>query len=109
MFKRLVYDWKARRICTAMGQANAYVVREDWKNTGIWLHVAYGFSKKTTMHRKLLIDMILAWGLIGSALRAKGRVIDGNDCEEMANLLQAKFDAGDYYADAPGAKGFYDS
>jgi hypothetical protein len=109
MFKQLIDGWRARRMCTAMGQANAYVLRDDWKNVGTWLRVAYGFSKTTKLHRKLLIDMILAWGMIGSALEAKGRTIDGSDCEEMAQMLQAKFDAGKYYVDLPGAKGFYDS
>lgn len=58
---------------------------------------AYNMLLDTTIARTPLIMLIAEWGLMGITLKEHGHSDLSDQCTNMSKLLQARFDAGDYY------------
>ena len=63
------------------------------------IYQAYNLLLETKLPRTLLINMITEWGLISLHLRNAGYSTLSERCKSMSDLLQARFDACDYYRD----------
>lgn len=107
MFKHLLDGWKSNRLITVLTNAYNLVDADRFDEAGCWLLYAHQFSTEIKMHRTLLIDLITAWAILSNTLRKQGHQAAAERCQEVSSLLQLRFDAGEYYPDHPGAKGFY--
>ena len=97
MFKQFRDGLKARKIINAMNAADAAISADHIEIAEGWLDRAYNLLLDTTMPRTLHIEMITGWGLMGIALKERGHTDFADRCTKMSRLLQARFDAGDYY------------
>jgi hypothetical protein len=98
MFKQFRDGRNARKILQAMELANEYIMANPHLNMiDRLLTQAYDLLLDTTLPRMLHINLITAWGFTGIALKDRGRPDLADRCFKMEGLLQARFDAGDYY------------
>lgn len=66
----------------------------------IQLEKAYKLCLETRFPRHFHTELITAWGLIGIKVGEMGFPELATHCQNMYNLLQARFKAGDYYPDS---------
>ena len=97
MFKQFRDGIKLPKIIAAMkaGQAAINVGRFDVARSRIV--TAYNMSLDTTFPRSAHINLTTFWGLMGVSLQEKGQNEIADHCLKMSNLLQSRFEAGDYY------------
>lgn len=97
MFKQIRDGWRHPKILRAMKIANAAITQGHLDVAERELQYAYGLLLDTTLARMHLINMISWWGMTAISLDERGRSDLAEHCTKMADLLQSRFDAGDYY------------
>ena len=61
------------------------------------VELAYELSLKTTFVRDFLINLIFDWNMLGIDLQSHDCADLSVACTKMGSLLQARFNAGEYY------------
>ncbi len=97
MFKQLRDGWKLPKINKAMNAASAALDAGRIDIAEEWLKQAHNLLLDTTLPQTAHTDMILAWGLMALTLKERGHTDLAEQCTKTANLLQARFDVGDFY------------
>lgn len=97
MFKQFRDGWKGPKIMKAVNAASAAVAVGRIDIAEARLAEAYKLLIDTTLLQTAHTEMIFTWRLLAMALRDRGRTDLAEQCTTMANLLQARFDAGDFY------------
>lgn len=97
MFKQFRDGWKAPKIIKAINAANAALAADRIDIAEGLLVQAYNLLLDTTLPQMAHADMITAWRLLSLTLEDRGRNDLADKCTTMANLLQARFDVGDFY------------
>ena len=82
-----------------MGIAGAAISAGDMQTADYQLEAAYKLCLETQFIRSDIINLISFWGLIGITVRERGYPELADHCKNMAALLQASFNAGEYYGD----------
>jgi len=100
MFKQFRDRRKAPKIMKAITAGNAAITADRIDIAQQWIDRAYKMSLNTTLPRRAHINMITCWGLMSVSLRDKGHMDLADQCTRMSNLLQARFEAGDYYRES---------
>ncbi|SRR6266403_4030653 len=90
---------RADKVERAMGIASSAIAAGQIHVADHQLEAAYKLCLKTTFLRTPLINLITFWGLIGIKVREMGYPELADHCKKMSALLQARFDAGQYYRD----------
>jgi hypothetical protein len=99
MFKQLGDGWRTAKINKTMNTAMSALAAGRIEIADVSLEEAYKLLLDTRLPRTLHIEMITAWGLIGLQVREQGYAMLADHCDHMNKLLQARFDAGEYYSD----------
>jgi hypothetical protein len=101
MFKQLGEGWRWAKLKKAMEAATAAIDAGRIDIADHRLKEAAAILQNTKLPRTDHIEMITFWNMIGLVLNRDGHAQLAMHCENTAKLLQARFDAGEYYGD-PG-------
>ena len=97
LFKQIGNLRRADKVAKALSNASSAIAAGQMEVADYQFEAAYKLCLETTFVRMNHIDLILQWGLIGEWLKKQGHIDLADRCFKIANLLQARFDAGDYY------------
>ncbi|HEY2712965.1 MAG TPA: hypothetical protein VGI60_10650 [Chthoniobacterales bacterium] len=100
MFKAFRDGANTARIRKAMNLAGSALTNGKIEIADVQLEKAYKLLLDTRLPRMMHIELITFWGLIGHEVRKQGYTMLADHCDHMNKLLQARFDAGDYYSDS---------
>ena len=84
----------------AMNVATRAVIEDRYNLAEPSVVQAYDLLLDVTLPRSILIYMITEWGAMSSAFQKAGHADAADRCGKMSKLLQARFDAGDYYRES---------
>lgn len=101
MFKQLAEGWRWAKLKKAMDVATTAIEAGQIHIADLRLEEAYKLLLETKLPRTTHIEMITLWQFIGLRVTELGYPELAAHCHRMAEILQARFDAGEYYAD-PG-------
>lgn len=88
---------RLNKIERAIRAADAAIVAKRGDLARQPINQAYNLLLDLTLYRTRLINMIFEWGTMAIELSSQGHEDLANQCKKMEALLQARFDAGDYY------------
>ena len=97
MFKLLRDAWKLPRVTYALDAAKAAIDAGRLSDARDWMTRAYHMSLDTTFGRTDRLNFILLWGFLSEDFRNYDDTALADQCKKMHNLLQSRFDAGEYY------------
>lgn len=100
MFKQLRDGIRLPKIVKAMNAADVAIDANRLETAEDLLEDAYNLILDTTLIRSALINCITAWRFMAIKLNDKKSPELAARCSKMADLLQARFNAGDYYRES---------
>lgn len=100
MIKAFRDGMRTAKIRKAMEIAGSALADGRVEIADVQLEKAYKLLLDTRLPRMMHIELITYWGLIGHDVRSQGYTMLADHCDHMNKLLQARFDAGDYYSDS---------
>ena len=98
-FKQITNLRRAAKVDKAIGIANSAISAGQIQVANCQLEAAYKLCLETTFLRTSHINLITFWGLTGLSLKKQGHTDFADQCFKMERLLQARFDAGQFYRD----------
>ena len=100
IFKQIGNLHRADKVSSAMSLADSALAAGRMELVAVRLQIAYKLCLDTTFMRTLHINLTLQWGVFSVKLKELGQPELAAECKKMNALLQARFDAGEYYQDA---------
>ncbi len=90
---------RADKVKREIGIARQAIAAGDIHTADYALEAAYKLCLETMFVRTFHTELQFLWGVIGLKVRDMGYPELADHCTKMNALLQARFEAGEYYAD----------
>lgn len=99
MFQALKRDWTLLKLNRALNRAATALTEGQIATAKPFILEAFKIIQRTNFCRTQLINLITGWRLMGHRLKELGAPAIADECQWAADLLQARFDSGDYWPD----------
>jgi hypothetical protein len=93
------YIWKLAKLNRVLSRAANAVTAGHIKSARPLIEQGFELIRTMTLPRTALINAITGWGFMGVRLNELGADDLADFCHKASKILQARFDAGDYFSD----------